>query len=44
VRPCLRVLQQEAHIVLGALDGGADRLGLFIARKPEEVLRAAEAS
>ncbi|RYZ43670.1 MAG: amidase [Myxococcaceae bacterium] len=26
------------------LDGGADRLGLFIARKPDEVLRAAEAS
>ncbi|WP_307732892.1 amidase [Stigmatella ashevillensis] len=34
----------RAHAAIERLDSGADRLGLFIARKPEEVLRAAEAS
>ena len=35
---------RKVHEAIERLDGGADRLGLFIARKPEEVLRAAEAS
>ncbi|NNB89318.1 amidase [Corallococcus exiguus] len=34
----------KVHEAIERLDVGADRLGLFIARKPEEVLRAAEAS
>ncbi|RKH65880.1 amidase [Corallococcus llansteffanensis] len=32
------------HEAIDRLDSGADRLGLFIARKPDEVLRAAEAA
>ncbi|NPD25911.1 amidase [Corallococcus exiguus] len=35
---------RKVHEAIERLDVGADRLGLFIARKPEEVLRAAEAS
>ncbi|WP_434301227.1 amidase [Corallococcus exiguus] len=35
---------RKVHEAIERLDGGADRLGLFISRKPEEVLRAAEAS
>ncbi|NBD13745.1 amidase [Corallococcus silvisoli] len=35
---------RKVHASIERLDGGADRLGLFIARKPDEVLRAAEAS
>ncbi len=35
---------RRIHEAIEQLDSGAQRLGLFIARKPEEVLRAAEAS
>ncbi|MFB1479138.1 amidase [Corallococcus sp. RDP092CA] len=35
---------RKVHEAIERMDSGADRLGLFIARKPEEVLRAAEAS
>ncbi|RKH24883.1 amidase [Corallococcus praedator] len=35
---------RKLHEAIERLDGGADRLGLFIARKPDEVLRAAEAA
>ncbi|RKG60912.1 amidase [Corallococcus sp. AB011P] len=35
---------RKVHEAIERLDVGVDRLGLFIARKPEEVLRAAEAS
>ncbi len=35
---------RRIHEAIDRLDGGKDRLGLFVARKPEEVLRAAEAS
>lgn len=35
---------RRVHAAIDRLDGGKDRLGLFVARKPDEVLRAAEAS
>jgi Asp-tRNA(Asn)/Glu-tRNA(Gln) amidotransferase A subunit family amidase len=35
---------RRLHEAIERLDTGAQRLGLFVARKPEEVLRAAEAS
>ncbi|KFE66152.1 amidase [Hyalangium minutum] len=35
---------RRLHVAIERLDSGKDRLGLFVARKPEEVLRAAEAS
>lgn len=35
---------RRLHEAIERLDHGKDRLGLFVARKPEEVLRAAEAS
>jgi Asp-tRNA(Asn)/Glu-tRNA(Gln) amidotransferase A subunit family amidase len=35
---------RRIHEAIEQLDGGKQRLGLFVSRKPEEVLRAAEAS
>ncbi|HEX8705623.1 MAG TPA: amidase [Myxococcaceae bacterium] len=35
---------RRIHEAIDRLDSGKQRLGLFVARKPEEVLRAAEAS
>jgi Asp-tRNA(Asn)/Glu-tRNA(Gln) amidotransferase A subunit family amidase len=35
---------QRLHEAIERIDGGKQRLGLFVARKPEEVLRAAEDS
>ena len=35
---------QRLHEAIAKLDSGKERLGLFVARKPEEVQRAAEAS
>ncbi|WP_224366132.1 amidase [Hyalangium versicolor] len=35
---------RRIHEAIEQIDKGAQRLGLFVARKPEEVLRAAEAS
>ncbi|QSQ24785.1 amidase [Pyxidicoccus parkwayensis] len=35
---------RRIHEAIERLDSGKDRLGLFVARKPDEVLRAAEAS
>lgn len=35
---------QRLHEAIQRLDGGKERLGIFVSRKPEEVLRAAEAA
>jgi Asp-tRNA(Asn)/Glu-tRNA(Gln) amidotransferase A subunit family amidase len=35
---------RRIHEAIERLDGGKDRLGLFVARRPDEVLRAAEAA
>lgn len=35
---------QRLHAAIARLDEGPDRMGFFIARKPDDVLRAAEAS
>jgi Asp-tRNA(Asn)/Glu-tRNA(Gln) amidotransferase A subunit family amidase len=35
---------RRLHEAIERLDGGKDRLGLFVSRKPDEVLRAAEAA
>ncbi|WP_224242029.1 amidase [Hyalangium gracile] len=37
-------VMRRVHEAIERLDSGAQRLGLFVARKPEEVLRAAEAA
>jgi Asp-tRNA(Asn)/Glu-tRNA(Gln) amidotransferase A subunit family amidase len=37
-------VMQRLHEAITRIDGGKDRLGLFVSRKPEEVLRAAEAA